>query len=83
LDVFETYARILSLATSGASHTRIMALHQYVRQDVIRRILKMLIDNNLLEMDSFSIYWRTVNSVKFLEIQFQFKWILLAQKSLG
>lgn len=82
MDVFETSARILSLATSGASHTRIMAVHQHLRQDEVRWLLKMLVEKNLLEIDSSEAYWTTVSGVKFLEIQFHMERMLQAQKSL-
>lgn len=82
LDVFEASARILSLAATGTSHARIMAMHQHIRQDDMRKLLKMLVDRNLLETDSSSAYWTTVDGVKFLEIQSHMERILRAQKSL-
>jgi hypothetical protein len=82
LDVFDTTARILSAATDGASHARIVALHPHVKQDEIRWLLKMLVDRNLLELDSSMAYWTTVDGVEFLEIQFHMERILRAQKSL-
>lgn len=82
MDVFETSAKILSVTTNGASYARIVALHPHMKQDEIRWLLKMLLDKNLLELDSSSIYWTTVNGVKFLEIQFHMERILQAQKSL-
>jgi len=82
LDVFEASARILSLAAGGASHAKIMAMHQHLRQDEARWLLKMLVDKNLLEIDSSAAYWTTVDGVKFLEIQFHMERILQAQKSL-
>jgi predicted transcriptional regulator len=82
LDVFETFAKILSVATNGASHTRIMTLHQQLSQDEIRWLLKSLVDKNLLELDSSATYWTTVNGVKFLEIQFHMERMLQVQKSL-
>jgi len=82
LDAFETSAKILSAATNGASYARIVALHPHMKQDEIRWLLKMLLDKNLLELDSYSIYWTTVNGVKFLEIQFHMERLLQVQKSL-
>lgn len=82
MDVFETSAKILSVATDGASRTRIMALHQNLSQEEIRWLLKSLVDRNLLELDSSATYWTTVDGVKFLEIQFHMEQILQAQKSL-
>lgn len=81
--MFETSARILSLATDGASHTRIMALHQHVNQEEIRLLLKSLVERDLLELDSSATtYWTTVNGVKFLEIHFHMERMLHPQKSL-
>lgn len=82
MDVFETSAKVLSAATNGASYARIVALHQHLRQDEIMWLLKMLVDKNLLELDSSATYWTTVSGVKFLEIQFHMERILQAQKSL-
>jgi predicted transcriptional regulator len=82
LDVFEASARILSVARNGASHTRIVALNQDLSQDEIRWLLKILIDKNLLELDSSTTYWTTVNGIKFQEIQFHMERILQVQKSL-
>lgn len=82
MDLLEASARILSLASCGASHAKIMATHQHLRQDEARWLLRMLVDNNMLEVDSSAAYWTTVNGVKFLEIQFHMERILQAQKSL-
>jgi predicted transcriptional regulator len=82
LDVIEASAKVLALAANGASHTRIMAVHQHLQQDDIRWLLKMLVDKGLLEIDSSSNYWTTVEGTKFLEIQFHIERILQAQKSL-
>ncbi len=82
MDLLEASARILSLASCGASHAKIMATHQHLRQGEARWLLKMLVDKNMLEVDSSAAYWTTVNGVKFLEIQFHMVWILQAQKSL-
>jgi hypothetical protein len=82
LDVFEASARVLSLAACGASHAKIMTMHKHLRQDEMRWLLKMLVDRNLLEIDSSAAYWATVDGVKFLEIQFHMERILQAQKSL-
>lgn len=82
MDVFEASARVLSLASCGASHTKIMATHQHLRLDEMRRLLKMLVERNLLEVDSSAAYWTTVDGVKFLEIQFHMERMLQAQKSL-
>jgi hypothetical protein len=81
LDVFEASAKVLALAVNGASHTRMMAVHQHLKQDEIEWLLKMLISKNLLEIDS-STYWTTVEGTKFLELQFHLEQILQAQKSL-
>jgi len=53
-----------------------------MRQDETRMLLKMLIDRNLLELDSSGVYWTTVEGTKFLELQFHMERILQAQKSL-
>jgi predicted transcriptional regulator len=82
LDVIEASAKVLALAANGASHTRIMAVHQHLKQDEIRWLLKMLVDKSLLEIDSSSTYWTTVEGTKFLEIQFHMDRILQTQKSL-
>jgi predicted transcriptional regulator len=82
LDVIEASARVLALAANGASHTRILALHQQLKLDEIRWLLKMLVDKSLLEIDSSSTYWTTVDGTKFLEIQFHMERILEAQKRL-
>jgi hypothetical protein len=82
LDVFETSARILSAALEGSSRARIIALHPHLRHNEIGWLLKTLGDRNLLEMDSSSTYWTTVNGVKFLEIRFNMEWMLQVQKSL-
>ncbi|MGI0049063.1 MAG: hypothetical protein ACREAW_05940, partial [Nitrososphaera sp.] len=66
----------------GTSHARIMTLHQHLRQDEIRWLLKMLVDKNLLELDSSETYWATVSGVKFLEIQLHMDQMLQGQKSL-
>jgi len=60
----------------------IMTLHQHLRLDEIRWLLKTLVDRNLLELDSSSTYWTTVDGVKFLEVQFNMERILQGQKSL-
>jgi len=80
--VFEASAKVLSLAANGASTTKIAMLHQYLSQDEIRWLLKSLVDKKLLELDSYSTYWTTVEGAKFLEIQFNMERILQAQKSL-
>ncbi|HEU0049399.1 MAG TPA: hypothetical protein VFQ43_17565 [Nitrososphaera sp.] len=59
-----------------------MTLHQHLRLDEIRWLLKTLVDRNLLELDSSSTYWTTVDGVKFLEVQFNMERILQGQKSL-
>jgi len=82
LELLEASARILSLASCGASHAKIMATHPHLRQDEVRWLLKMLVYKNMLEVDSNAAYWTTVNDVKFLEIQFHMERILQAQKSL-
>ena len=82
LDVFEASAKILALAANGASHTRIMALHQHISQEEIRWLLKSLVDRNLLELDSSATYWTTVDGIKCLEIQCHMERMLQAQKSL-
>jgi predicted transcriptional regulator len=82
LDVFETSAKILSAATNGASHTRVVTMNQHLRQDEIRWLLKMLVEKNLLELDSSATYWTTVEGAKFLEIQFHMDQMLQGQKSL-
>jgi hypothetical protein len=76
LDVFETSAKILSAATNGASHTRVVTMNQHLKQDEIRWLLKML------ELDSSATYWTTVEGAKFLEIQFHMDQMLQGQKSL-
>jgi predicted transcriptional regulator len=58
-----------------------MAL-QHLSQDEIRRLLKSLVDKNLLELDSSATYWITVDGINLLEIQFQMERMLQAQKSL-
>ncbi len=60
----------------------IMTLHQHLRLDEIGWLLKTLVDRNLLELDSSSTYWTTVDGVKFLEVQFNMERILQGQKSL-
>jgi len=82
LDVIEASAKVLAIATNGASHTRIMAMLQHLKQDEIGWLLKMLVGKNLLEIDSSSTYWTTVEGTKFLELQFHLERILQAQKSL-
>ncbi len=82
LDVFETSAKILSLAATGASHTQIIRMHDYIRRDEMRWLLKVLVDKGLLELDSSATYWATMDGIKFLEIQFNMERILQAQKSL-
>ncbi len=82
MDVIEASAKVLALAANGASHTRIMAVHQHLKQDEIGWLLKILVGKNLLEIDSSSTYWTTVEGTKFLELQFHLERILQAQKSL-
>jgi len=82
LDVFENSTRILSTALEGVSRAMIMTLHQHLRLDEIGWLLKTLVDRNLLELDSSSTYWTTVDGVKFLEVQFNMERILQGQKSL-
>ena len=82
MDVIEASARVLALAANGESHTRIMAVHQHLRQDEIRWLLKMLVEKSLLEVDSSSTYWTTVDGSKFLELQFHLERILQEQNSL-
>lgn len=60
----------------------VMTLHQHLRHDEIVWLLKTLVDRNLLELDSSSTYWTTVDGVKFLEVQFNMERILQGQKSL-
>jgi len=43
----------------------------------------MLVDRNLLKIDSAAVYWTTLNGVQFLEIQFHMELILWAQKTLN
>lgn len=80
--MFETSAKILSLATTGASYQRIMIDHGHLRRDEMSWLLNMLVDNGLLELDASSTYWTTTDGVKFLEIQFNMERILQAQRSL-
>lgn len=80
--MFENSTRILSTALKGVSRAMIMTLHQHLRLDEIRWLLKTLVDRNLLELDSSSTYWTTVDGVKFLEVQFNMERILQGQKSL-
>jgi len=82
LDLFAESATVLAFAATGASHTRMMAVCRHMRQDETRMLLKMLIDRNLLELDSSAVYWTTVEGTKFLELQFHMERILQAQKSL-
>jgi predicted transcriptional regulator len=82
LDVFVESAKILSLAANGASHSRLVSASHLLKHDEIRWLLKMLVDKRLLEVDSQSNYWITVDGAKFLEIQFNMERILQAQKSL-
>jgi predicted transcriptional regulator len=82
LDVIEASAKVLTLAANGTSHTGIMAVHQHLKQDEIGWLLKMLVNKSLLEIDSSSTYWTTVEGSKFLELQFQIERILETQKSL-
>lgn len=82
MDVIEASAKVLALAANGASHTRIMAVHQHLKQDEIGWLLKILVGKNLLEIDSSSTYWTTVEGTKFLELQFHLERILQAQKNL-
>ena len=82
MDVIEASAKVLALAANGASHTRIMAVLQHLKQDEIGWLLKILVGKNLLEIDSSSTYWTTVEGTKFLELQFHLERILQAQKSL-
>ena len=80
--MFENSTRILSTALKGVSRAMIMTLHQHLRLDEIRWLLKTLVDRNLLELDSSSTYWTTVDGVKFLEVQFNMERLLQGQKSL-
>jgi hypothetical protein len=82
LDVIEASAKVLAIAANGASHTRIMAMLQHLKQDEIGWLLKMLVGKNLLEIGSSSTYWTTVEGTKFLELQFHLERILQVQKSL-
>jgi len=59
-----------------------MAMHHDMRQDEVRMLIKTLVDKHLIELDSNSIYWTTVEGTKFLELQFHIERILQAQKSL-
>lgn len=70
------------MATSGATHNKIMAPDQHVKQDEIRLLLRMLVDKRLLELDSFATYRTRLNGVKFLELRFNNERILQVQKSL-
>jgi hypothetical protein len=81
VDVFETSAKVLSLALSGASQTKILSAGQNLRQDEVKWLLRTLVDRKLLENES-GAYWTTIEGVKYLEIQFQMERILQAQKSL-
>ncbi len=83
MDLFETSAKILSVALEGASRARIAAFHQHLKHDELEWLLKMLIDRKLLEIDSSSsAYWTTVNGIKLLEVRFNMERMLQAQKSL-
>ena len=75
-------AKILSLAAGGVSHVRIMGAHKDLKLDEVKMLMKMLVDRNLLELDSSNTYWATTDGAKFLEIQFNMERILQAQKSL-
>jgi hypothetical protein len=81
LDVFETSARILSVALEGTSRARITALHPHLKQDEVWWLLEILTDRNLLEIDS-STCRSTVDGVKFLEIWLNMGRMLEAKKSL-
>lgn len=82
MDVYDLSAKILSVATNGVSHTRIMTLHQQLSQEEIRWLLESLVDKKLLELDSSATYWTTVDGMKFLEIQYHIERMLQVQKSL-
>ena len=82
MDVIEASAKVLAIAANGASHTRMMTMLQHLKQDEIGWLLKMLVGKNLLEIDSSSTYWTTVEGTKFLELQFHLERILQAQKNL-
>lgn len=82
MDIIEASTGILSLATNGASYTRIVAVNHHIMQDEITWLLKMLVNKSLLELDSSATYWTTVNGVKVLELQFNMEQILQVQKSL-
>jgi hypothetical protein len=59
-----------------------MSVHEHIRRDEMRWLLKMLVDKGLLELDSSATYWATTDGIKFLEIQFNMERILQTQKSL-
>lgn len=37
-----------------------------MRQDEIMRVLKMVVDRNLLEIDPTAVYWMTIKGLEFL-----------------
>ena len=78
--MFETTARVLALALNGVHYSRIVAA-AHARQDEIKWLLEILVEKKLLEYDS-SLYWITVDGIKFLEIHLQMEHILQAKRSL-
>jgi hypothetical protein len=82
MDVIEASAGVLALAANGASYTRIMAAHRHLKQNELRRLLKMLVEKSLLEIDSSSTFWSTIEGSKFLELRFHIERILKIQNSL-
>ena len=81
MDIFETAASVLALAVDGATHTRVAARNSHISQEEMKRLLQVLVGNNLLEHDS-STYWTTVEGIKFLEIHLHLQKMLEVQKSL-
>lgn len=82
MDVFLASAKILSAAVEGASYARIVSVSRQLRHDEMKWLLELLVEKRLLELDSSTVYWTTVDGIKFLEIQSNMERILQAQKSL-
>jgi hypothetical protein len=81
-DIFEMAMRVLTLATNGITFTQLMALYDNIRKDRIRWLLDILLEKNLLEIDSSETYWTTLNGIKLREIRHNMEQILDIQKSL-
>jgi predicted transcriptional regulator len=81
-DIFEMAFRVLTLATNGITFTQIMVLHDNISKDRIRWLLDLLLENNLLEIDSSQTYWTTLNGIKLREIRHNIEQILGTEKSL-